>query len=189
MKLILIRHGQSEANRDGYVAGRLDVPLSEKGIEQAKEIAKELRNEKINVCFCSPLKRAKDTAKEIIKFHPSVQIVYDERITNRNFGDSEGKKVDLLIETMESFEGEFDDFKPYNGESVKELTERIKSFLDVLSEYNDKTIILVAHNWVVRIIISILTKKSVEELYKKRTISNASAIILELKNGKFLEIL
>ena len=189
MKLILIRHGQSKANFERYIAGRMDVSLSKKGIEQAKRTAEALKDEKINICFCSPLKRAKDTAKEILKFHDGVRIVYDERIINRSFGEAEGKKVDFLFEKMESFEGEFDDFKLKNGETVKDLVKRIKPFLNDIFDYESKTVLLVAHNWIIRVILSILTDQSVEELFKKRKITNASIIKLELKNGKFLEVI
>ena len=188
MRSILVRHGQSESNLDRYIAGRMDVSLTKKGTEQPKKTAEELKNEKIDICFCSPLKRAKDTAKEILKFHSNTKVIYDKRITNRDLGEAEGKPFGFLFGHIEAFEGEFNDFKPKGGESAKDLIERTKPFLDDLLSYEGKTVLLVAHNWNVRIILSILLHKSVEELYKNTEIANASIIKLELKNKKFLEV-
>jgi|SRR3989344_1595536 len=83
MKLIIVRHAESianskkisQANRDEWA----DTPLTEKGLIQAKAVAKRLKDEDIEIIYCSTLKRAKETAQEINKFH-NVEIKYNSRL-------------------------------------------------------------------------------------------------------------
>lgn len=65
MRLILVRHGQSEANASGIVQGRLDFGLSELGALQARLTAERLKDEAVDRILTSPLKRAADTARVI----------------------------------------------------------------------------------------------------------------------------
>lgn len=82
MKLIIVRHAESvanskkisQANRDKWA----DTPLTEKGLTQANAVAQRLKDEDIEIIYCSTLKRAKETAEEINKFH-NVEIKYDSR--------------------------------------------------------------------------------------------------------------
>ncbi|MEK6908644.1 MAG: histidine phosphatase family protein [Nanoarchaeota archaeon] len=83
MNLIIVRHAESlansknmsQANRDGWS----DTSLTEKGLIQAKAVAQRLKDEDIEIIYCSTLKRAKETAQEINKFH-NVEIKYDSRL-------------------------------------------------------------------------------------------------------------
>jgi probable phosphoglycerate mutase len=67
MKLYLIRHGETQYNRDGLVQGWVDSNLTETGISQAKKVAEKLNDKKIEIIFCSDLGRAYQTAKIISK--------------------------------------------------------------------------------------------------------------------------
>ena len=72
-KIILVRHGESIANAEGVSQGNkdewIDTHLSKKGKEQADKVAQRLKNEKIDIIYSSDLKRAKETAEAINKFH------------------------------------------------------------------------------------------------------------------------
>lgn len=89
MGILLTRHGQTEWNVLGKVQGRADIELNEKGIKQAQETGEVLKNEKIDLIICSPLIRAKQTAK-IINENKNIPIIYDEDIIERDFGEFEG---------------------------------------------------------------------------------------------------
>jgi len=62
-----VRHGQSTDNVYDLITGRNDVYLTEKGVAQAKETAKLLADIKLDMCFCSPLIRTRQTLNEILK--------------------------------------------------------------------------------------------------------------------------
>ena len=70
--IYFIRHGQTDDNLNQIYTGQKDVPLNQNGIEQAKSTAKELKDTKIDICFCSPLLRAKQTSEEIMKYHKNI---------------------------------------------------------------------------------------------------------------------
>ncbi len=82
-KIILVRHGESIANAKGISQGNrnkwMDTSLTKKGKEQAKKLAERLKEEKIEVIYSSDLKRAKETAEEINKFH-NLKIKFDKRL-------------------------------------------------------------------------------------------------------------
>src|SRR5919109_1408470 len=68
MRLIIVRHGESEWNRIGRYQGQLDAPLSGLGLRQAEALADRLRQEPIEIIFTSPLQRAAKTAEAIARY-------------------------------------------------------------------------------------------------------------------------
>ena len=142
-KLYFIKHGQTEANVKGILTGRMETNLTPKGIDDAKEAGKTLK-EKFDYYYCSPLIRTHQTLNAIVG---DVDFIIDDRITEVYSGDWQGKlKTDLP-------EKEYDLYKkgmltPPNGESLTEVDQRIVSFLnDIFDKYNnDDKILVVTHN-------------------------------------------
>ena len=89
MEILLTRHGQTDWNVLKKVQGKADIELNKKGIEQAEATRDTLKNEKIDLILCSPLKRAKQTA-DIINQERNIPIIIDERVSERDFGEFEG---------------------------------------------------------------------------------------------------
>ena len=79
MEILLTRHGQTEWNLLKKVQGKADIELNEKGIEQARKTRDYLKNEKIDLILCSPLKRAIQTAG-IINQGRNIKTIIDERV-------------------------------------------------------------------------------------------------------------
>lgn len=90
-RILFCRHGESTANRDGIVAGQTDVPLTEKGKDEARTLNRKLADERFDEIITSDLRRAFDTAFAIAdrrvlrKFEPT------KLLREVNFGDAEGK--------------------------------------------------------------------------------------------------
>ncbi len=145
MKIILVRHGETDWNLKHIMQGITDIPLNEKGKEQALMVSKKLENTKIDVCFSSPLIRAVETAKIIT----DLDIIIDKRIIERSVGSLEGK--DSKIYKNHNYY----DFKlnsnEYGVETVKDLFARAENFLnDVKKKYSDKTVLVVSHGATIR---------------------------------------
>lgn len=85
--IYIVRHGQTNWNKEGRYAGRKNIPLNEEGILQAKQLKEKLKNIKFDIVITSPLKRAIQTAQEIT----NQKIIIDERIIERSNGELEGK--------------------------------------------------------------------------------------------------
>ena len=100
LKIYLFRHGQTYHNRDGIFSGWLNTGLTKRGFEDAKIIALRLKNKKIDVAFQTRLSRSKDTLKEALKYHPECkEIIVDDRMIERSYGDLEGKSHKRFVET------------------------------------------------------------------------------------------
>ena len=89
MNIFVVRHGQTEWNVMKKMQGSADIELNEKGLSQASDTADMLRDLAFDIIFCSPLKRAKQTA-EIINDDRGLNIIFDERLRERNYGEFEG---------------------------------------------------------------------------------------------------
>ena len=76
---------ETNDNKNHIVQG--NKPLNKTGKVQVKETAKSLKDVKFDVCFCSPLKRTRQTAKALIKYHKNLKPVYDGRLIERQYGD------------------------------------------------------------------------------------------------------
>lgn len=146
MKIIFIRHGETDQNVD-YKAGKpikeKNYPLNNLGKSQVEETAKKLKDEKIDLIITSPYLRAKMTADIINKYH-NIPMEIENDIREINVGFI-GK---------EAFHEHFDmdkNLKPgvENGETVKDFFTRVYNVINKIKEkYPDKTICIVAHGGV-----------------------------------------
>lgn len=138
VKIIYFVHGTTTDNIEHKATGWIPGELSEKGIEQSIKLKEKINLNEIDLVISSDLKRAMDSAEYIFK--DLKKIVYDERIRECNYGDLNGQDVSLV-----KYEEHIDSKFP-NGESLKDVEERLKSFCNYLLEnYDGKTVALVAH--------------------------------------------
>ena len=142
MNVFVVRHGQTEWNVLKKMQGSADIELNEKGLSQANETAEILKNSTFDVIFCSPLKRAKQTA-EIINNDRKLKIVFDDRLRERDYGEFEGT-------SKSSFN--YNEFWAYGkninyekAENVQEFFKRIYSFLDEITSKDYKNVLIVCH--------------------------------------------
>lgn len=149
LHLYVFRHGQTYFNRDDKFTGFIDSKLTKTGIEEAKIIALRLKNKKIDVAFQSSLSRAKDTLKEVLKFHPECkQIIEDNRMIERDYGKLSGS---THLECVKKYGAEqYDKWhrgfsnRPPGGESFADIEKRVKLFVDDLVKFMKKAKVNVA---------------------------------------------
>lgn len=146
MSILITRHGQTDWNAEHKVQGKADINLNETGKKQAEETREKLLSENIDLIICSPLNRAKQTAN-IINQGRNIQIIYDDRISERDFGEFEGKHTEDF--DYNSFWSYKRNIKYERAENIRDFFNRIYSFLDdIIQTYPDKNILLVAHGGV-----------------------------------------
>ena len=135
--LTLIRHAKTEFNNKRLFQGQLDISLSESGINETIEKSKNFP-QNFDVCFCSPLKRTKQTAEILV---PYLNLNFDDRIKERNMGDWQG-----TIITDERLEQLQNKAVPPNGEKETDIDKRVAEFLEMVNEnYKDKNVLVVTH--------------------------------------------
>lgn len=95
LKIYMTRHGQDQDNSEGILNGHRDKSLTEKGIEQAHEIADKIKESNLvfNTIYSSPLRRAFDTAKIISETTSNPSPKKEELLIERDFGIMTGKKI------------------------------------------------------------------------------------------------
>src|SRR5699024_761552 len=88
-RLVLVRHGQTDYNREGRLQGQIDIPLNDTGVRQAAVLAAAVAEDPPDVLVASPLQRAAETAR-IIGRSCGLEVSTDEAFVERGFGQWEG---------------------------------------------------------------------------------------------------
>lgn len=110
VRLLIVRHGETDCNVQGIIQGQLDTDLNDVGRRQADFLGAALRREHIDEVYASPLRRAKDTADAIVASHAShshghLPYWLDDRLKERGFGALEGKTFDRSKPKRDSMDG------------------------------------------------------------------------------------
>ncbi|MGN0166272.1 MAG: histidine phosphatase family protein [Lachnospiraceae bacterium] len=147
------RHGQTVWNVENKICGATDIPLTEKGHDQATELGRMILegNFQIDEILYSPLVRASETARHISEV-TGIPMRAEPRLTEQNFGRYESTPRDgqEFLEMKSSFINHFG-----SGETMLHLAQRIYNLLDdIRIESDNKTYLLVAHNGIARVVHS-----------------------------------
>lgn len=148
--LYVMRHGKTDWNAQYRLQGRTDVPLNDEGRDMARKAAEKYKDVPFDVCFASPLKRARETA-EIFLAGRDVPIIYDDRLREMSFGIYEGtdhvyEKPDCPMYTM--FKDPINYVAQGGAESFEALFARTGEFLKEVAEplvKEGKNVLIVGH--------------------------------------------
>ena len=189
-RLILIRHGESKANRQGTFAGHTDVELEERGIIQAKKTAEYIRNNyNVDKVYASDLQRAFKTGQAVADLF-GLEASPDKRFREIAAGEWEGQRfIDIIHNYREEYSVWLNDIgnsRCTNGESVRELGERIISaLLDIAEKNPEKTVVIATHATPIRVTQCILSEKTLDKMKDIPWVSNASVTEIVYNNGKW----
>jgi 2,3-bisphosphoglycerate-dependent phosphoglycerate mutase len=165
--LVLIRHGESQWNLENRFTGWTDVPLTEKGREEARRAGEKIRDIHFDKAYCSVLKRAIDTLDIVLQGIEQVGIPtsYDQALNERHYGDLQGLNK---AETAEKYGKEqvhqwrrSYDVAPPGGESLKDTAARTLPYFEahILADLRAGNNVLVsAHGNSLRSIVMHLDK-------------------------------
>jgi probable phosphoglycerate mutase len=103
MRILLIRHGETNWNRIHRFHGRSDEPLSQKGRNEAYALALALKDESLTAIYSSPLIRARETAHHIQAFHPTIPLIEEKGLIEMDFGIFEGMEAARWVEEYQDF--------------------------------------------------------------------------------------
>ena len=187
MKLIMVRHGESDHNVNDLVQGHTPSKLTPKGKFQAKSVANFLKTENINKIYSSDLTRAKETA-EIINESFNKDLQFFKVLRERSFGDYENGSFEDFHKAVAESNKKYHQFKPKNGESCEEKGEKMMEFINQISKENEKnTVLIVTHGGnILEVLFRGLNLS--RENYKEYNPRNCAVTILELgANGKFVK--
>lgn len=164
VNLIIVRHGQTNSNKNELIMGQNSTSLNDLGVNQAKKLAIELkRHYNFKNIFSSDLKRAVQTFHEIKMEFPNIKPIFLEGLRERNIGkEFEGKHYSEFDKMVTSDSGDYlIDKSSINGESASVFYNRVKKTLSsILGEISnlDKNdnILIVSHGGTIRQLLAYL---------------------------------
>ena len=151
MKIYSTRHGQTEFNRKELILGTTDIELNETGLRQAEELAEKVAElGEIDLIIASPMKRAMKTAQTVAA-KTGLSIITDERLREWDYGRYEEQS--RFAEGFAENKVNFGVRMGVTGESLLQFSHRVYSALDdIIEKYSDKTVLIVSHGGVCRVI-------------------------------------
>ena len=193
-KLVLIRHGESQWNLENRFTGWVDVPLSQKGIEEAKAAGKKLAGFTFNRAFSSVLVRANETMRIILEAigQTTIPIEKDKALNERMYGELQGLNKAIAKkygdEQVKIWRRSYD-VQPPGGESLKDTAERVLPYFDSRIKpfvLKGETILIAAHGNSLRALVMQLEQLTREQVLELN-IPTGAPLLYELdNNGKVL---
>lgn len=185
-RFFYIRHGQTHWNSLHKLQGRADIPLSRRGVRQAKRAARQLKHTKIDIIFVSPLWRARHTAELINKYH-NVKIIEAPEFKELKVGILEGmtlKNAEKKLGKVYNDDGGIKDYLVKGAESNKQTETRVyPAFLKLLKKYPEKSILIAAHEHVGMVLLRRVFGKKFKK-YAYDPLKNASITEFDIKKNK-----
>jgi 2,3-bisphosphoglycerate-dependent phosphoglycerate mutase len=195
-RLVLLRHGESQWNLENRFTGWVDVPLSLRGIQEAKDAGEKLRTFKFDRAFTSVLTRAIETLRLVLEAigQTAVPIEKDKALNERMYGELQGLNK---AETVKKY-GEQQvkiwrrsyDVRPPGGESLKDTAERVLPYYEqTIKPYllKGEAILVAAHGNSLRALIMELEQLSREQVLELNVPTGAPLLYELDKTGKVVD--
>ncbi len=190
IRLLLVRHGETEWNRQGRYQGQIDVNLNQEGKLQSQKTAELLQNVKLDLIVSSSMVRAKETAEMILHHHQGVQLDLHDGFKEITHGFWEGK---LEVEIEQEFPGQLQQWRTIptqlqvpSGESLPQLWQRtIQAFDSIVESALNKqlqTICIVAHGGINQVLLCHILGLSPDSFWSFRQ-SNGAVSVIDYPQG------
>ena len=178
MYIYLVRHGQTDDNFKSIVQGRIDNPLNKTGKSQALQTGNKLKdlNIKFDYIYSSPLIRAKESASIINEVLNVGDIIVDDDLTEREFGNLEGLDVSYMRWLVTR-----PDFKKVGYETDEEIISRVTKAINRISKKGEN-ILIVCHSHTIKSLLVYIDKKTYSFDYP---LLNAQVVKIKVENNKY----
>ena len=187
LRLVLVRHGQTDANLNRVLQGQSDGELNATGRQQVEELGRHLKDLHVDQVIASTMRRARDTAVAIARYH-RLTVKTTSLIGEWNCGVLDGVSAEVFRKKLQESDAPLSSFRPEDGETLLEVQQRAAAFLrDVVANYQDQTVLVCSHGDFMRALMSLLLQISIEEasgIY----FDNASYSILKFESGHWIPV-
>jgi broad specificity phosphatase PhoE len=184
VELILVRHGETNWNREGRVQGFSDIDLSDVGVQQARQLALSLKDAPILSIYSSPLIRAQSTARIINEYHHA-PLYSEPGLMEMDQGDFEGLTFQELMACEKGFLQKWmsdpASVQMPNGESFIELQGRAWKVIEGIVAKSGSALV-VSHNFTIAAILCKIKNVSLSQ-FRKVCVDTASRTIIRFENG------
>ena len=132
LRLLLVRHGETQWNRESRFQGQIDIPLNETGKGQGAQAAEFLKEIPIDFAITSSLSRPKETAQIILKYHPGIELGEADELKEIGHGLWEGKlEAEILAEyadLLEQWKRAPETVQMPEGENLQQVWDRANAY-------------------------------------------------------------
>lgn len=186
MKLYILRHGETEWNREDRVQGRMDSPLTKKGLEDIAVMAHRLSHIPIDICYTSDLTRAKKTAEGLIN-NRKIPIIEEEALRELPLGPWEGKLFKDIQNDPNSvvYFQTPDQFHLPGLENFHDLYKGMGEFIQRLESEPKEHILIVAHGVSIRALLNVLEGVPVARFWHRPIAKSMGLTIACYEKGKW----
>ena len=187
-RLLLVRHGETEWNRQKRFQGQIDVPLNNNGHAQARRASEFLANVKIDRAFSSPMLRPKDTALEILSKHPQISLELFDELKEISHGLWEGKfEHEIAAEfpgQLEIWQAQPQSVQMPEGENLQQVWDRVAIVWQKIVESvpAGETALVVAHDAVNKAILCLLFGFTPEQFWVFKQ-GNGGVSVIDYPDG------
>ena len=180
-RIYLIRHGTTDNNKNGIFQGTIDSELGRQGIEQAECLGERLRDVRLDAIYTSPLKRARQTAEAIGKYHNLIPIE-DKRLMEINGGELEGysseRNTRLYPEQMYYLDARPSLFQAPGGESSRELYDRmVEGIGSIAKRHSGGNLAVISHGFAIQLYLGYAQKVPFDKI-ERYIVGNASISLI-----------
>ena len=182
--LIIVRHGEAEFNIAHRIHGKLDSPLTENGIRQAKKAAAALADTHIDAIYSSPQQRVVSTTG-MLKLDRDCSVAYDKRLTEIDCGAWDGMTEEEIRakypREINAWETRPHQHAMPGGESLADVRARLTAFLDdVIKLHRGKTVLIVSSQIPVMVMTMIFAQEPDEALWQAPPQGNTAINVVEI---------
>ena len=173
MNIYLVRHGETDYNKDHLLMGQLDIALNEKGLSQAKKVGRVLKDKKVSKIYSSDLQRATKTAEIIINTQ-NIPLELVPNFREHTLGRLDGMKWSSEWDELDKKEFEKRILRE-GGEPFDSFEKRIwDTFIKITEEHPiEDNLLIITHGGCIRMIIMKILQAS-EEIFSNLSIDNCS---------------
>lgn len=182
MKVTFVRHPQTTWNVKSLFQGTREGSVTPEGKTETTKFVSNLSIESVDKIYSANNKRCLYLANELSKKYSKALLLTDSRLNERSFGDLEGtselkfaNNTDFIFPSME------DKYKwrPQNGESLEDVSIRVKDFLDEIKINKNETLLVVTSGGVLKTVSYILGIKALNEAMTYK-IKNLETMFIEI---------
>jgi broad specificity phosphatase PhoE len=183
VRIVLARHGETVFNVERRYQGQSDSPLTERGVQQARDLAGSLEHEPVAAVYSSDLRRAFETAREVALPHV-LDVIQDPRLREVDVGDWSGlssAEVEATdFERLQAWRSRPATVRPPRGEALADVQSRALAFFaERMPDHAGQTVVLVAHGAIGQAILVHGMGGTIADLWLSNWLANGQVSHLE----------
>jgi alpha-ribazole phosphatase len=194
MKLLLVRHGETDWNLARRYQGQNMAPLNQKGIQQAEQLGKRLSSEAIEAVYSSDSPRALQTANYIANLYgPALSVQSDSRWQEICFGEWDGLNYEEVEakwhNEVTAWYADPVNISPPGGETMLQMSKRVQSALDELkSKHKDEPVLIISHGGVIQVLLCMLLDVELNRYWQFRVAQASLTVIQFYEDAAILDL-